>query len=498
MQPTEDEQIVQDHMMLVQAAARALVAARRAVARRTGIPIRVVDRSRPRAEQAQQIRELAENNRARAQSNKQAAQQHDREALIARWAAAEAAREHAAYIAEAWSDRMREAGIDPAEVKATADKIEADASANPDSGSAEAAAGKASEQATDMVTEQLAEEFADQQLSEAAVAAAAAAMSEPGPDPEPASDPDAGKPLTERLRGLMPDHKIDNSKDAHRGLANETFDRLVQQGISPADLIEAARQGTDMRNATQLMNSLVKEPQTGGSKLVPDADGYQGQKLSELLRGIVPDTVLDSQNFGSWDVADEAFEHWHQHGMDVDGLVEVARHSVTPKGAAHALNEAGEEFLAHRTMVADRMIAAMRVGADKSGTTTPGSTSVPGGPDQRSEQISELLRVLMPDQKDHDLEQWRAAEKLAERCLEQGMSRDELIDIAQGSASGNEAHRKLSEASKRFREHPAAETNRIIAASEVNAGKGTPGPSAAPTPPPQPAPAPTVDVEVEL
>ncbi|WP_280489905.1 hypothetical protein [Nocardia carnea] len=375
MQPTEDEQIVQDHMMLIQAGARALVAARRAVARyqhntstvtRGGGDSTSAQTGRPSREQ---IKQQATDNRARAQQNKQVSRQHRLESLMARWAAAEAAREHAAHIAEAWAGRLQDAGIEPADIKSAADKIEA--STNP-----EATAERASEQVNDVVAEQLAEEFVDQQLIEAATAAAAAAMNDPGPAPEPASDPDAGKPLTERLRGLMPDRLLDKAKESDREYANERFDYWVRHGVSPADLVDAASGANDLNSAVGLMNhrgGVFFERQSGGTRREPEPAVYNDQKLSELLRGVVPDTVLDSQNFGSWDVADETFEHWRQLGLPVSDLVEEARHAVTPKGAANALNQAGEEFLRRRSGEINRLIATSEVNAGKGAKAEPNS-----------------------------------------------------------------------------------------------------------------------------
>ncbi|MGW6728753.1 DNA translocase FtsK [Nocardia sp. NPDC055029] len=174
MQPHEDEQIVDENIALIQAGARALVAARRAYLRHAREAEARAERVRQRyAEQQspseqQQARAEA---RQRAQQNKAVSQLNEKEALLARWAAAEAARGEAERVADAWSERMRDAGIDPEQVKAEADRMEAAAAADPDG-----AKSAATDEEQNLVAEQLAEEFVDQQAADAAVAAAEEAV----------------------------------------------------------------------------------------------------------------------------------------------------------------------------------------------------------------------------------------------------------------------------------------------------------------------------------
>ncbi|ATL72482.1 hypothetical protein [Nocardia terpenica] len=260
MQPQqEDEQIVAEHAVIVQAAARALIAARRAVQRhirqqeaRAEALARAAHRHTQRSNQAR-----ATVDRERAQRNKEVTAQHEREALIARWAAAEAAREHAADVADAWSERLREAGIDPEQVKTAAAEIDAAGVAAPDPAAAHTAAVQAADLVQDVVVEQLAEEFVEQQLT---AAEAAAALADPGPDAEVGDtpDPDDGKSLTERLRGTVPDASLDAPFAAWK-LADHAFEELVDKGASPRELVAAARHCATGREAVMSMNDLIEQ-----------------------------------------------------------------------------------------------------------------------------------------------------------------------------------------------------------------------------------------------
>ncbi|MGW4356839.1 hypothetical protein ACWELJ_32625, partial [Nocardia sp. NPDC004582] len=114
---SEEEQIITEHAVLVQSSALALIAARRALQA-------YLERQRRIA--AQRGRNAAAGpaeDRPQAQQNQGTPQRSAREETIARWAAAEASREHAAEVADAWAARMRAEGIDPEEVRTAAEQI---------------------------------------------------------------------------------------------------------------------------------------------------------------------------------------------------------------------------------------------------------------------------------------------------------------------------------------------------------------------------------------
>lgn len=279
-QPHEDEQILTEHMMIVQAAARALIAARRAAQRHTQQAearaarlAQEATRSYQRAQTEQAKTQQAQNttNRERAQRNKDVTQQHEREVLIARWAAAEAAREQANAAAEAWSERMREAGIDPDQVKAAAAEIEAAEPRTENSAEVAAAADReATEQVQDVVVEQLAEKFVEQQLVDAGVVDAevvdaevvdadvvdADVVAEPGAAPEPQRGPS----LVERLRGTVQDSALD-SPTAGWDDAEKKFTQLVDAGADPESLVHAVGACATGRGASILMENAARRDQ---------------------------------------------------------------------------------------------------------------------------------------------------------------------------------------------------------------------------------------------
>lgn len=275
-QPHEDEQILTEHMMIVQAAARALIAARRAAQRHTqqaeARAARLAHeaaRSHQRAQTEQAKTQQAQNttHRERAQRNKDVTQQHEREVLIARWAAAEAAREQANAVAEAWSERMREAGIDPDQVKATAAEIEAAAEPQTENSAEVVAAAdrEATEQVQDVVVEQLAEEFVEQQLVDAGVVDAevvdadvvdADVVAEPGA----AAEPQRGPSLVERLRGTVQDSALD-SPTAGWEDAEKKFTQLVDAGADPESLVQAVGACATGRGASILMENAARRDQ---------------------------------------------------------------------------------------------------------------------------------------------------------------------------------------------------------------------------------------------
>lgn len=183
MQPqqTEEEQILAEHALLIQSAAHALIAARRALRAR-------LERQRLAAGQRRAAATQAANQQP-AQQNQPAAQHSRREEMIARWAAAEATREHANEVADAWAARMRAEGIDPEEVRQAADKIRD--SATPESASAQAQASVEQAAAAEQVStvEKLAAAYVGEQL---AYVEALATDAEPEPEePQAQASPQA-------------------------------------------------------------------------------------------------------------------------------------------------------------------------------------------------------------------------------------------------------------------------------------------------------------------
>ena len=269
-QPHEDEQILTEHMMIVQAAARALIAARRAAQRHTQQAearaarlAQAAARSHQRAQTEHAKTQQAQNttNRERAQQNKEVTQQHEREVLIARWAAAEAAREQANAVAEAWSERMREAGIDPDQVKATAAEIEAAEPQTENSAEVVTAADReATEQVQDVVVEQLAEEFVEQQLVDAGIVDAGVVDADVVAEPGAAAEPQRGPSLVERLRGTVQDSALD-SPTAGWEDAEKKFTQLVDAGADPESLVQAVGACATGRGASILMENAARRDQ---------------------------------------------------------------------------------------------------------------------------------------------------------------------------------------------------------------------------------------------
>ena len=203
MQPqSEDEQILTEHAMLIQSAARALLAAQRALRGHAHDQrLRAELQARLQRARTSQTAQTGTNpaNQQRADQNRATAQHSQREEVIARWAAAEAARERAEELAAAWAERMRAEGIDPEEVREAADKIRE--SATPESTGAQAQAQVEQAAAEVATVEQLAAAYVGEQL---AYVAATAPEVEPEPEaPQPQARPQA-RPQAEAVASVGP------------------------------------------------------------------------------------------------------------------------------------------------------------------------------------------------------------------------------------------------------------------------------------------------------
>ncbi|MBJ8342896.1 hypothetical protein JGU71_28800 [Antrihabitans sp. YC3-6] len=127
--------------------------------------VRVQDKARREADREQRERERAERHAERAQRTtartEELGKQWSDQDLAARWAVAESLRDADPETADAWSQRMREDGIDPDAAIALADAV--DRAPSSDETAAEAPAGTGRD-AGEFVAELLAESLAHDEL----------------------------------------------------------------------------------------------------------------------------------------------------------------------------------------------------------------------------------------------------------------------------------------------------------------------------------------------
>ncbi|NKY88898.1 DNA translocase FtsK [Nocardia veterana] len=364
----EDEQILAEHMVIMQVAAQTLLAARRALAAQI----------RQRESRAQQLarahwqaRQAVATAQDQAQHNRQLAQTHTREALIARWAAAEATRAEAEAVAEAWSERMREAGIDPAEVKTLADDIESGRT-TPD---------QATNQTRDIVSEQLAEQYVEEQFMMTTAAEIAAKAQ------EPQFHPDWGDEKFVRAANLMVNSQFGSTSMLQRRLhigyreAEQLMDRLERRGIvgpSNGSLVRDVLVGdvaglgriidAQTENSMYVRNSAPTKgsgPESAGAVADPD----EGKTLTDRLRGTVADSALDSPD-AEWTSADARFTTLVEQGMDARELVEAVADCQTGREAVLHMDDVVERHKEQAESAEIRRLIA--VSEVNRGTSTPG------------------------------------------------------------------------------------------------------------------------------